>query len=68
MNTHISIVGLVDLLRVVIYKELPVEEKSMDFVRKIKDPYHYKIGDVKITAQFTQSAPKLTRNVQRLNA
>jgi hypothetical protein len=68
MNDINSLAKLVDLLTVVIYKELPVDEKKMDFIRQIKDPYHHRVGDVAITSLFTASAPTLMQVFCRLTA
>jgi myo-inositol-1-phosphate synthase len=68
MSERVSRADLVDLYTVAINKELPVDDKSIEFVRQIKTPYHYRVGDVKITAQFDSDAPKLTRRYTRLTA
>ena len=40
--------ALVDLRTVRINTELPTEERIRSFIRQVKDPYHYKVGEVTV--------------------
>jgi hypothetical protein len=60
--------ALVDISGVSVDKTLPVEEKTADFVRQIKDPYRYTKDGVTITAQFAADAPTLADCYKRLRA
>jgi hypothetical protein len=60
--------ALVDLSDVAVDKSLPVDDKLTEFVRQIKDPYHYMKDGVIITAQFASDAPTLTDGYRRLRA
>ena len=68
MIEQINIAALVDLYTVAVDKTLPVGDKTVDYVRQVKDPYHYKIGGVKITALFSSDAPTLANGYKRLRA
>ena len=68
MDGLISYDALVDLYTVAIDKTLPVDEKTMDFVRQVKTPHQYRVGNVRITARFPYDAPKLTSGYTRLRA
>lgn len=43
---------LVDISIVKINTELPVEERIKDYIRQIKDPYHYIDHGVVVTIKF----------------
>lgn len=43
---------LVDISTVKIKTELPVEERIKDYIRQIKDPYHYIDHGVVVTIKF----------------
>lgn len=44
--------NLVDIRDVNINTELPVSKKLRSFIDQIKDPYHFKCGEVEITLGF----------------
>lgn len=46
---------LVDLRGVKIDTSLPVEEKSKSFVKQIKNPYRYRVGDIVVNIRFTDN-------------
>jgi hypothetical protein len=68
MNELNAPATLVDLLTVFVDRNLPVDEKTADYVRQIQDPYHYKVGNVKITALFDNTAPALAKGYTKLRA
>lgn len=43
---------LVDISTVTVDMSLPVKERVMDYIRQIKDPYHYIDHGVKVTIKF----------------
>jgi len=47
--------GLVDLRNVKIDTSLPVEEKLKSFIKQIKNPYRYRVGDIVVNIRFTDS-------------
>ena len=58
--------GLVDIREVVVDKNLTKEERIAEFVRQIKDPYHFKCGKFTVTARFTDGGPTLEDCLGRL--
>jgi hypothetical protein len=60
-------VDLVDIHEVSIDKNLTRQERILEFVRQIKDPYHYICGKFKITAIFPQDAPTLEDCLRQLS-
>lgn len=43
---------LVDISTVTVDQRLPVKERVKDYIRQIKDPYHYIDHGVKVTIKF----------------
>lgn len=50
---------LVDLRTVHIDTALPREERMRSFVRQVKDPYHFRVGDVEVRVSYTDSSATL---------
>lgn len=50
---------LVDLRNVHIDTSLPREERLRSFVRQVKDPYHFRVGDVEVRVSYTDSSATL---------
>lgn len=50
---------LVDLRTVHIDTSLPREERMRSFVRQVKDPYHFRVGDVEVRVSYTDSSATL---------
>ena len=48
---------LSDLREVRINMDLPKEERILDFVRQIKNPYCYKIGKYVVCLRFSENGP-----------
>ena len=48
---------LVDISTVKIDPNLPVRERVKDYIRQIKDPYHYIDHGVKVTIKFAGKKP-----------
>ena len=45
---------LADIRDVSVNKDLPREERIAEFVRQIRDPYHFKCGGFVVRASFSQ--------------
>ena len=58
--------ALVDIRTVSVDKNLPKEERIAEFLRQIKDPYHFKCGKFIVTATFSQDGPSLEDCLRRL--
>ena len=59
MQNSLNTDALVDIRDVRVDKNLPKQERIADFVRQIRDPYHFRCGQFTVTAHFTESGPSL---------
>ena len=50
---------LVDIRDVVIDKTLPPEERVRSYVKQIKNPYCFKVGDVKVRVSYSNKEQSL---------
>ncbi len=50
---------LVDLHDVHIDTTLPQAERIHSFVRQVKDPYHFRVGDVEVRVSYTDASATL---------
>ena len=50
---------LADIRDVSVNKDLPREERIAEFVRQIRDPYHFKCGRFVVRASFSQEGATL---------
>lgn len=57
---------LVDLNDVVINEALPVSERIADFIRQIKNPYCFRIGDVAVKVKYKSEGPSFQQNMEDL--
>ena len=48
---------LVDISTVTVDPKLPIKERVKDYIRQIKDPYHYIDHGVKVTIKFAGKKP-----------
>jgi hypothetical protein len=58
--------GLVDIRSVHIDKTLPKRERVAEYVRQIKDPYHFVCGKFTVTAVFDAKGPSIEECLQGL--
>ena len=63
-----SIAGLVDIRTVSVDKNLSKQERVMEYIRQIKNPYHFKCGKFTIKARFNDNGPTLEDCLRRLMA
>jgi len=59
---------LVDIRDVSVDKSLPKQERIAEYLRQIKDPYHFKCGKFTVKVRFAQSGPTLEDCLHRLMA
>ncbi len=57
---------LVDINDIKVDKDLPKSERVREFVRQIKNPYHFKCGAFEVIASFTENGPTLEECVRGL--
>lgn len=55
---------LVDLNTVRINQDVPVQERIVDFVKQIQNPYCFRIGDVAIKVVYQESGPTFQQNLE----
>ena len=63
-----NIAEMVDISEVFVDLNLPKEQRIEDFVRQVKDPYHYACEGSSVTAQFSKTGPTLEDCLNRLLA
>ena len=61
-NTHNILTSLVDIRDVKIDKELPSEERIRSYVKQIKNPYQFKVGDVIVKVSFSGKENTISDN------
>ncbi|MDR1321189.1 MAG: hypothetical protein LBK56_07150 [Gracilibacteraceae bacterium] len=66
MSERIDTAELVDIRDVHVDSALPKQERIAEYLRQIKDPYHFKCGPFTITARFTEDGPTLEECLRRL--
>ena len=68
MNNNLNPQDLVDIRDVCVDKDLPKQDRVAEFVRQIKDPYHFRCGKFVVTARFAEDGPTLEECLQRIIA
>lgn len=68
MPDKINAANLVDIHDISVDKNLPKHVRIAEYIRQIKDPYHFKCGKFTVTARFAESGPTLEDCLQRLMA
>lgn len=56
---------LVDIESIQINMELPREERIVDFIEQIKNPYLFKCGDLVVQSVFSDSGVTLTERLKQ---
>ena len=57
---------LIDVRNVSVDKTLARHERIAEYLRQIKNPYHFKCGEFTITASFAEDGPTLEDCLQRM--
>jgi hypothetical protein len=57
---------LVDISSVRVDKNLPKYRRIAEFVRQMKDPYHYICNEIEITSKFTEGGPAFEDCLRRI--
>lgn len=68
MHNTLNPQDLVDIRDVLVDKDLPKQDRVAEFVRQIKDPYHFRCGKFVVTARFAEDGPTLEECLQRIIA
>ena len=59
MTPNIQSNNLVDIRTVKVDKNLQKQERIIEYVRQIGDPYHFKYKDIDITAHYPKNGPPM---------
>lgn len=57
---------LVDLNSVVIDESLPIPERVADFIRQIKNPYCFKVGNVAVKVVYKENGPSFQEQMENI--
>ena len=68
MLKNIDTNELVDIRSISVDKNLTKQERIIEFIRQIKDPYRFKCGKFTVTARFAESGATLEECLQRIMA
>jgi len=68
MLANATSADLVDIRIVSVDKDLPQHERVAEFIKQIKNPYHFRCGKFIIRARFTKGGPSLEDCLRRLMA
>ncbi len=66
MRNQADNTALVDIRTVAVDNTLPKRERIAEYVRQIKDPYHFRCGSFTVTAVFTSNGPTIEECLQGL--
>lgn len=55
---------LVDIRDISIHTELPREERVLDFIRQIRNPYYFRHGKIVVKIGFSEAAKETTMEEQ----
>jgi len=66
MLESVNNADLVDIREVSVDKNLPKQERIAEYIRQIKDPYHFKCGKFTVKVRFAESGPTLEDCLHRL--
>ena len=58
--------SLVDIKDVSVDKNLPKDERIAEYVRQIRNPFHFKCGKFTVRARFAENGPSLEDFLKRL--
>lgn len=55
---------LVDLLSVKIDEHKPIQERVVEFVQQVKNPYCFRIGDIAVKVVYQDDGPSFQQNFE----
>lgn len=58
-ETYSDMSGLVDIRDVRVDRSLPVEDRIRSYVEQVKNPYCFRVGDVKVRVSFASNGRTL---------
>ena len=66
MQTQTDSTELVDIRDISVDSSLPKRERVTEYIRQIKNPYHFKCGKFTVRAKFAENGVSLEDCLQRL--
>ena len=60
--------SLIDIRNIYVEPTLSKEARIIEYVRQIRNPYHFKCGSFTVTAQYAANGPTLEDRLQSLIA
>lgn len=57
---------LVDLNSVVIDEDKPIAKRMEDFVKQIRNPYCFRVGDVAVKVVYKENGPTFQQNFEEM--
>ena len=67
-QTTADMSGLVDIRDVKVDRSLPVEDRIRSYVEQVKDPYCFRVGDVKVRVSFASNGTTLNDSFTDMRA
>jgi hypothetical protein len=58
--------NLIDIKDVMVDKNLSKDERITEYIRQIRNPFHFKCGKFTVRARFAENGPSLEECLQRL--
>ena len=65
-NNPNSISRLSDICTILIAPSLPKEERVVEFLNQIKNPYHFKCGGIEVHICYSSEGPSLSDCLKQL--
>jgi len=66
VHTNHENTALADIRDIKIDTALPLQERMKSYIRQIKNPYHYKCGDITVRVSFADTDTTLEDRITRL--
>lgn len=57
--------SLVDINLVEVNSQLEKEDRICDFINKVKNPYHFRVGNVEVITSFIEGTETLQEKIER---
>ena len=67
-QTTADMSGLVDIRDVKVDRSLPVEDRIRSYVEQVKDPYCFRVGDVKVLISFASNGRTMNDSLTNMLA
>lgn len=58
--------GLVDIRELDVRRDIPVEQRIREFVKQVRNPYCFKVGDVVVKSAFSENGDSFEERFERM--